>query len=147
MFLQDVISDVNEIKKLAKGEISKAVIYTSPAWKIGIVKDAIAMAKEGKLSPPDLIKKCMADENLKKMGKDVSNFASKTAVDLKRANIEDREAIISMDEKEFLLSARDFIASEVGLEVQIFSADDEGRYDPAGKARIAAPGRTDIYLE
>jgi len=147
VFLQDVISDVNEIKKLAKGEISKAVIYTSPAWKIGIVKDAIAMAKEGKLSPPDLIKKCMADENLKKMGKDVSNFASKTAVDLKRANIEDREAIIGMDEKEFLLSARDFIASEIGLEVQIFSADDEGRYDPAGKARIAAPGRTAIYLE
>ena len=147
VFLQDVISDVNEIKKLAKGDIRKAVIYTSPAWKIGIVKDAIAMAREGKLTPPDLIKKCMANEDLKKMGKDVSNFASKTAVDLKRANIDDKEAIIGMDEKEFLLSAKDFIASEVGLEVQIFAADDEDRYDPAGKAKIAAPGRTAIYLE
>ena len=147
VFLQDVISDVNEIKKLAKGDIRKAVIYTSPAWKIGIVKDAIAMAREGKLTPPDLIKKCMANEDLKKMGKDVSNFASKTAVDLKRANIDDKEAIIGMDEKEFLLSAKDFIASEVGLEVQIFAADDKDRYDPAGKAKIAAPGRTAIYLE
>ncbi len=147
VFLQNVISDVNEIKKMAKGDITKAVIYTSPAWKIGIVKDAIAMAREGKLTPPDLIKKCMADENLKRMGKDVSNFASKTAVDLKRGSIEDREAIIDMDERAFLDSAKDFIASEVGLDVQVFSADDEGRYDPAGKAKIAAPGRTAIYLE
>ncbi len=147
VFLQNVISDVNEIKKMAKGDITKAVIYTSPAWKIGIVKDAIAMAKEGKLTPPDLIKKCMADENLKRMGKEVSNFASKTAVDLKRGSIEDREAIIGMDERAFLDSAKDFIAAEVGLEVQVFSADDEGRYDPAGKAKIAAPGRTAIYLE
>ena len=147
VFVQNVISDVNEIKKMAKGDITKAVIYISPQWKIGIVKDAIEMAKTGNLTPPDLIKKCMANEELKKMGKDVSNFASKTAVDLKRARIEEREAIIGMDEKEFLLSAKDFIASEVGLEVQIFAADDADRYDPAGKAKVAAPGRTAIYLE
>ncbi|MCQ2085323.1 MAG: class I tRNA ligase family protein, partial [archaeon] len=147
VFVQNVISDVNEIRKMAKGEITKAVIYTSPAWKIGIMKDALAMAEEGKLTPPDLIKKCMANEDLKKMGKDVSNFASKTAVDFKRGSLDSKRAIVNFDETQFLLSAKDFIAAEVGLEVQVFAADDADRYDPAGKAKVAAPGRTAIYLE
>ena len=29
----------------------------------------------------------------------------------------------------------------------IYGADDEDRYDPAGKSKVAAPGRTAIYLE
>lgn len=147
VFVQNVISDVNEIRKMAKGEIGKAVIYTSPAWKLAIMKDALAMAESGNITPPDLIRKCMADENLKKMGKEVSNFASKTAVDFKRGNLDVKRAMVSLDETAFLKSAEDFIASEVGLEVEIYSADDEGKYDPAGKSKVAVPGRTAIYLE
>ena len=146
-FVQDVISDVNEIRKLAKGDITKAVIYTSPVWKVNVMKDAIAMAEAGELSVPNLTKKCMADEELKKNGKAVSDFAKKTAVDLQRGNLEAKKAQAEFDEKAFLQSARDFIAAEVGLEVQIFGADDEDKYDPAGKSKVAAPGRTAIYLE
>ena len=122
-------------------------IYTSPAWKVNIMKDAIAMAEAGELSVPNLTKKCMADEELKKNGKAVSDFAKKTAVDLQRGNLEAKKAQAEFDEKAFLQSARDFIAAEVGLEVQIFGADDEDKYDPAGKSKVAAPGRTAIYLE
>ena len=146
-FVQDVISDVNEIRKLAKGDITKAVIYTSPAWKVNIMKDALAMAEAGELSVPNLTKKCMADEELKKNGKAVSDFAKKTAIDFQRGNLEAKKAQAEFDEKTFLLSAKDFISAEVGLTVEIYGADDEDKYDPAGKSKVAAPGRTAIYLE
>lgn len=148
VLVQSVIADVNEVRKLAKSEISTAYIYTSPAWKTGILKDAVAMAEEGKLGVPELTKKCMADEELRKRGKEVSEFAKKTAVDVSRApSLSVKKAAAGIDEAAFLNSAAGFLASELGLEVKVASADDPEKYDPVNKARVAVPGRVAIYLE
>ncbi len=145
IFLQAVISDVNEIRKMAKGEVSKAVIYTTPKWKVDVVNMAAAMDSEGKLGIPELTKACMADENLRSNGKSVPDFAKKVAIDIKRGGTLVKAA--NFDEVSFLNSAKSFIKEEVGLEVEIYSADDEARYDPAGKSKVALPGRTAIFLE
>ncbi|MGI6009258.1 MAG: leucine--tRNA ligase, partial [Methanomethylophilus sp.] len=145
--IQEVISDVNDIHKMAKTEVKKAYVYTTPAWKKGVMEEAIAMAEAGELSIPALTKKCMADENLRKMGKAVSEFAKKIAVDILRSNVEDKKALAGLDEEALLKSAAAFIASETGMETEVFGADEESRYDPSGKARVAVPGRPAIYLE
>lgn len=144
--VQEVIGDVNEIKKMAKTEVSKAVIYTTPMWKVGVMKDAIAMAEAGNLTIPDLTKRCMADENLKKRGKETSDFVKKIAVDLMRSNLKDKKALADLDEEALLKSAKDFIASETGMETEIYGADEEDKFDPSNKARVAVPGRPAIYL-
>lgn len=144
--VQEVIGDVNEIKKMAKTEVSKAVIYTTPMWKVGVMKDAIAMAEAGNLTIPDLTKRCMADENLKKRGKETSEFVKKIAVDLMRSNLKDKKALADLDEEALLKSAKDFIASETGMETEIYGADEENKFDPSNKARVAVPGRPAIYL-
>lgn len=144
--VQEVIGDVNEIKKMAKSEVSKAVIYTTPMWKVGVMKDAIAMAEAGNLTIPDLTKRCMADENLKKRGKETSDFVKKIAVDLMRSNLKDKKALADLDEEALLKSAKDFIASETGMETEIYGADEENKFDPSNKARVAVPGRPAIYL-
>ncbi|WP_400207998.1 leucine--tRNA ligase [Methanomethylophilus alvi] len=144
--VQEVIGDVNEIKKMAKTEVFKAVIYTTPMWKVGVMKDAIAMAEAGNLTIPDLTKRCMADENLKKRGKETSDFVKKIAVDLMRSNLKDKKALADLDEEALLKSAKDFIASETGMETEIYGADEENKFDPSNKARVAVPGRPAIYL-
>ncbi|WP_400204640.1 leucine--tRNA ligase [Methanomethylophilus alvi] len=144
--VQEVIGDVNEIKKMAKTEVSKAVIYTTPMWKVGVMKDAIAMAEAGNLTIPDLTKRCMADENLKKRGKETSDFVKKIAVDLMRSNLKDKKALADLDEEALLKSAKYFIASETGMETEIYGADEENKFDPSNKARVAVPGRPAIYL-
>ena len=144
--VEEVIGDVNEIKKMAKTEVSKAVIYTTPMWKVGVMKDAIAMAEAGNLTIPDLTKRCMADENLKKRGKETSDFVKKISVDLMRSNLKDKKALADLDEEALLKSAKDFIASETGMETEIYGADEENKFDPSNKARVAVPGRPAIYL-
>ncbi len=144
--IQEVIGDVNEIRKMAKTEVSKAVIYTTPMWKLGVLRDAIAMAEAGNLTIPDLTKKCMADEELRKKGKEIPDFVKKVAIDLMRSNLKDKKALAELDEEALLRSAGDFIAAETGMETEIYGADDEGRFDPSNKARVAVPGRPAIYL-
>ena len=146
--IRSVLEDTNEVRKMAKGEITKAVLYTTPAWKKGILNDAIAMAEAGTLSIPDLTKKCMQDEELRKKGKETSEFVKKTALDVQRtSDIGSKKAMAGLDEETFLKSAVPFLSAELGLEVTVYGADDENRYDPVNKARVAAPGRVAIFLE
>ena len=146
--IRSVLEDTNEVRKMAKGEITKAVLYTTPAWKKGILNDAIAMAEAGTLSIPDLTKKCMQDEELRKKGKETSEFVKKTALDVQRtSDIGSKKAMAGLDEETFLKSAVLFLSAELGLEVTVYGADDENRYDPVNKARVAAPGRVAIFLE
>jgi leucyl-tRNA synthetase len=133
---------------MAKGDITKAFIYTTPSWKRQVLADAIAMAEAGNLSIPDLTKKCMQDEELRKKGKETSEFAKKTALDVQRSSdIASKKAMVDLDEESFLKGAAGFLSSELGLEVTVAGADDEGKYDPVNKARVASPGRVAIYLE
>jgi len=146
--IRSVLEDTNEVRKMAKGDITKAFIYTTPAWKRQVLADAIAMAEAGNLSIPDLTKKCMQDEELRKKGKETSEFAKKTALDVQRSSdIASKKAMVDLDEESFLKGAAGFLSSELGLEVTVAGADDEGKYDPVNKARVASPGRVAIYLE
>ncbi len=99
------------------------------------------------LSIPALTKKCMADEEMRKNGKSVSDFVKKVVTDHMRSDSAKVFAIANLDEKELLTKSGEFLESEFGVSVKIQSAEDEDLYDPQNKIKVAVPGRPAIYLE
>ena len=146
-FIRDVMADISEIIKVTGMSPKRIVLYTASKWKHQVFENAVALHKEGKLDIPGLTKKCMADEELRKRGKAVSELARKTATDYMRLPVEKISAVTDTDETALLSSAAEFMVSEIGFPIEVYNADDEGRYDPQGKSKVATPGKPGIYLE
>jgi leucyl-tRNA synthetase len=155
-YIMGAMEDVAQIRKMVKGEVGKVVFYTAPPWKWDIREAAIEMilrqaeeGKEGKgVDMGSLMKLPAVQEQLGVRGKETSRFVGGLVKELnsRRSELagmtEER-----MDEKAVLAGASRFLAGEFGLEVSVYMADEEGRYDPKGKAVAAAPMRPAIYLE
>ena len=145
--IREVMSDIGEVRKIAKIEPSKIILYTSAGWKRNVMAQAASMASDGSLSVPALTKWCMSDESIKRNGKAASEFAKKTAVEFSRSSPGSRRPVFETDERALLSSAKAFLSEETGLPVEVYGADDDGLYDPQGKSKAASPGRPAILLE
>jgi leucyl-tRNA synthetase len=145
--IKSVMSDIAQIKKVSGIDAGQIVLYTAPAWKVEIMKYALEMKKAGNLEIPSLTKKCMANEELRKNGKAVSEFAKKTAVDFQRTAVDNIIPMVELDETKLLKSCEKFLEEEIGTPVKVYNADEEGIYDPKGKSKVAIPGRPALYLE
>jgi len=145
--LRSVMSDIMQIVKVTKMEPERVIMYTSPAWKVKVMRHALDMISEGGLTIPGLTKRCMSDPDIRSNGKAASELAKKVATELSRTSPENRTAAVELDETSFLSSAAEFMTSELGFPIQVLSGDADGLYDPQGKSRAAVPGRPAIYLE
>ncbi len=145
--VRDVIADSAQIIKVTGIQPKRVVIYTASAWKRKVMDNAVALLKEGKLDIPGLTKRCMADEELRKNGKAVSDLAKKIAADYMRSTVDKAEPVACTDETALLSSASGFMSDEIGFGIEVFNADAEGIYDPKGKSKVAIPGRPAIYIE
>ena len=123
------------------------VLYTASTWKRKVFGMAADLLSDGKLDIPGLTKKCMAEEDLRKNGKAVSDLAKKTAADYMRSTPDKMRPIVELDETGHLINAAEFISQDIGVTVEVLNADSEGIYDPQNKARTAIPGRPAIYIE
>jgi len=146
-FVRGVMSDILQIKKVTETEPERIFLYTTPSWKADVLRMGVEMRDNGGLDIPTLTKRCMADEGLRKNGKAVSEYVKKVVTDLSRSSSGSIGDIAATDEHALLLSAADFLKSELGAEVVVLSSDDAGAYDPKGKSKAAVPGRPAIYLE
>ncbi|MBQ7702700.1 MAG: leucine--tRNA ligase [Candidatus Methanomethylophilaceae archaeon] len=146
-FIRDVMADIQEIIKVTGMEPKRIVLYTPSEWKLQVYRKALALHKEGKLDIPTLTKNCMADETLRTKGKAVSDLARKVAQDYMRLSVDKLESVLGIDETEHLSAAAKFMSDEIGYPVEVYNADDEGRYDPNGKAKVAVPSKPGIYIE
>ena len=146
--LSDVIDDTSEILKVTKIKPKKICIYVTPSWKKEIYQKAIKLDSENKLSIGDLMKETMAKPEMKTIGKQVSQFTGKLAGEIKKLNEFDKNRYLAnIDEKDYLVKAKDYINQIFSCEVQIFSADDKEIFDPANKKRFAHPLKPAIYIE
>lgn len=128
-FVRSVIEDVQEIIEVARLENAKDVyIYTSEPWKY----KALALATGKNMG--DAMKAAMADEDLRKQGKEVSKYIQKV--------VSERLVTSGVDESSILNEARDFISREIGMKVEVNS-----EFDPESKRRHAIPGRPAIYVK
>ncbi|MBR7153029.1 MAG: leucine--tRNA ligase [Candidatus Methanomethylophilaceae archaeon] len=145
--LRNVMSDITEIRKIAGIEPSRLILYTTSSWKRDVMSYALEMMADGKLTVPDLTKRCMSQDHIKRNGKAASELAKKVAVEFGRSTVEAKRVIVDLNENAMFSAAAAFLTEETGIPVEVYSADAEGLYDPQNKARQAAPGRPAIYLE
>ncbi|UCE74793.1 MAG: class I tRNA ligase family protein, partial [Methanomassiliicoccales archaeon] len=147
-FLINTISDINEILRVTRIKPKKIVLYTPSEWKYDMYHMALEMAREKQLSVNELMKKAMSHENIKIHSKEAAQYAKKLAENLGNRGPDDLLRLsVTIDEKGYLLEARDFLKHELKCEVEVFSMDDETLYDPQGKAKSAVPGRCAIFVE
>jgi hypothetical protein len=55
--------------------------------------------------------------------------------------------VLQLSEEEYLRCNLEYLRRKLGSEVRVYSEDDPGKYDPAGRATKALPLRPAIYLE
>ena len=146
--VSNTLSDIDEIVKVTKISPKEVVLYTSPSWKTDAFKLAVGMQKDGDLNVGTLIKTLMANPDMRRYGKEIPKFVQKLIPDVTTMNSETLELLcgFDMDEKAILNEAVDFLESEIGCSVKVYSAD-EPEYDTQNKARFAVPMRPAIYLE
>ncbi|UCG69777.1 MAG: leucine--tRNA ligase [Thermoplasmata archaeon] len=146
--LINTISDINEILKVTGIKPEKIVLYTPSKWKHDMHHMAVGMSLESKLGINSLMKKAMTDPNIKKHSKEASQYAKKLVEDLTKRGLDELERLnLKVDEMNHLLEAKDFLKHEFGCEIEIYSQDDEARYDPKDKTRFAVPFRPAIFIE
>ena len=110
--------------------------------------DAGRKAASRMLTIPSFTKAVMANNELKKRGKESADFARKLAEEFNRkSDAEIAKATLDLNEYEYLKEAESFLASELGCDVKVYSADDSDAPDPQKKARASAPKRPAIYID
>jgi leucyl-tRNA synthetase len=109
---------------------------------------AVEMRKEGELDVGKIMKKAMAKESIKKHAKEAPKYAQALAEDLKNIGADMLQRLErKVDEKALLSEANEFLKNEYKCEIEVYSSEEEGKYDPIGKAKAAVPGRPAIFVE
>ncbi len=137
--LSELLSDIENIIKVAEIKPEKIVLYTSPEWKWEVFEVLSSMSKE---NLKNAMKELMKRESLRRYGKEVSKLVGYYTKKPERLKFRAR-----IDEKAILEEAREFIEREAKAKVEIYSSEDENIYDPAKKSRNALPMKPAIYLE
>ena len=142
--IRNVMSDTGQIMKVTGLNAKRVILYTSPEWKIKMLRMASDLKDSGKLDIPGLTKTAMSDEAIRSNGKAASELAKKYATDIQR-NAYSLD-VLHLNEFEHLNGAAEFMGSELSVKIEVISADN-AEYDPANKSKAAIPGRPAIYLE
>ncbi|MGQ4911459.1 MAG: leucine--tRNA ligase [Candidatus Thorarchaeota archaeon] len=139
--VQSTIRDVREIVKLMKGRtVQRAHLYVAPQWMFQAM-DSIRRA-DLPIMVGEIMKYLMSNPEFRKHGKAVKVIVDRIA---KENGLWDHSKS-SKIEMAALKDSSEYMASELGMEIVVHSAD-RPDYDPQNKARFSLPGRVSLYLE
>ena len=151
-YLRSVIDSARNVKVLAqrhtKSEITTLTIQTSPEWKQILAKEALVLEREGfnfKQQGINYLKSSSIFSKEELRGDIFQTWNNLTIGNKKKRgkvftwSVDDKELINSMfDESLFLISNREFLLTELGLENIFIYPVGKGE-DVAGKAKVAFP--------
>ena len=123
-YLDSILEDIEEIKRVAKIEPEKIFIYTAEPWKWEVWK----AIKE--VSPKEAIKVAM------EIRKD------KSTVDFVKRLLKEKIRFVEIDEENILKKQKALFENMVGAKIYINS-----EYDPKRKRKYALPLKPAIYIE
>ncbi|MDW5548642.1 leucine--tRNA ligase [Methanosarcina sp.] len=146
--IKGTLEDVEEIIRVTKMTPQKVHLYTAPAWKAEAIRCACEMQLECSLEVGTLIKKLMANPDLKRFGKEIPKFVQKIVQEFKSGSADRYEILTgpNIDEQTLLKESISFLEKEIGCLVEVHSADSPA-FDPEKKSRFAEPLRPAIYIE
>ena len=133
--IQNLVKDINEIKKMVDEDVNKIHIYLAPKWKWDLYEIADEI---GKPDIGQMMGKAIKD-NIYSDKKEIANTAKKISREMTKTKY-----IGKIDEAAILNDSKAYLEEECGSEV-IIHADDS--YDPQNKARNAMPYKPAIFLE
>ena len=143
--MEDVRSIINVIKEKPR----KVYIYVASGWKRGLLERTLNLLKEGRSREiGKLIKWIVSNKpELKKIAANLAKLMIENVSSLiQNYRFEDLMAAAER-ELDIYESASEFLMSELGIEFEVHSEDEEGLYDPKKKASSALPLRPGIYAE
>ena len=133
--VQNIIKDINQIKKMVKGDVEKIHVYLAPDWKWDLYEIAEEIGK------PDIgqIMGRAIGANIYDDKKEIAAVAKKIGREMTKTKY-----VGKIDENQIISDALDYIGEETDDEVIIHTDDS---YDPENKARNAMPYKPAIFME
>ncbi len=148
-FIATLLEDTAHIIRATGIKPTKIFYYTAAKWKWKAYLKAIEKSLEEKVEQASLIKELLKDEDLKGRVKEIADFIGKIIEEINKMPKERKERLMQIgmvDESRILETAKTFLETEVNAEI-IIQKEEEKRYDPKNRAKLARPWRSAIYIE
>jgi leucyl-tRNA synthetase len=152
--IQSIIFDIQKITKVTKIVPKKISIYTASNIKCTLYRKILdRIQRQTTFNFGQIMKEFVNDDQVKDLVKRNPDLVKKIIDDILSESVEVRERrmkIDSFDEIIPLDDGKSLLVSEVGnnkLEVNIYSEDDNDKYDPKQKSKFARPYKPAIYIE
>jgi len=146
----DVMSDTNNILKAMKIVPKRICYYTAPAWKWQVYLKVLQKSASGNPNIGDLMKECAQDAALKPHMKDVAGMVPRMIKALTKVSGDRKTNMANIgvtDEKTVMQGAASFFKDRFNADVDVYTEDDQQRFDPKNRASMAMPYQPAIYVE
>jgi leucyl-tRNA synthetase len=148
--IMDVLEDTQNIIKATGITPKKICYYLAAPWKWEVYLEVLKKSKQGEAKLNKLMKEFSAKENLRKNLKQIATLASKIITEVSKVPEKRRENLLiikTLNEKDAIGDAKNFLANRFGAQVIIYNEEDRERYDPRQRATQSMPCRPAIYIE
>jgi leucyl-tRNA synthetase len=149
-----MILDIQKITKVTKIVPKKIMIYTASTIKSILYKKLLdKIQRQSTANFGVIMKEFVNDSEVKDFVKRTPDLVKKMIDDILSESLEVRERRMKIDSFNELIPLQDAISlliSEIGndeLEVNIYSEDNNEKYDPKQKSKFARPYKPAIYIE
>jgi leucyl-tRNA synthetase len=148
--IKNVLEDTANILRATKLVPKEIYYYTAATWKWKVYMKILENSNQGKVAPSDLMRKLMADPDLRKMGGKIAKFVQEINQEINRSPEEIKRRQIQsghLDENEILLESKVFFEKEFDVQLHVYQENELQINDPKNKARFAKPYRPAIYIQ
>jgi leucyl-tRNA synthetase len=148
--IADLIEDTLNILRATKMTAKRVCFYTAAAWKWQVYLKILDKAATGEAKMNEVMRELAADASLKPHMKEVAALVPRTIKALTKLSSERKANMLKIktaDEKLIINGALDFLHERFNAEFEVYSEDDQERYDPKRRASNAMPNQPAIYIE
>lgn len=148
--VKNLLEDTQKIIRVTKIKPKKIMYYTSSRWKWIVYLEMLQLLNEGMLDMGKIMKRLMANKELKSRANEVSLFTKKLIEEVRTVPPDmnkKRMEIKILNELDVLINAKEFLKKELKSDVFIFDEDNSNKIDPKGRAILSKPYRPAIFVE
>jgi leucyl-tRNA synthetase len=148
--LVDLIEDTLNVLKATKITPSKVCYYTAAGWKWKVFREVLKKAVEGEVKIKEIIDELVKDSTLRGNMKAVASFVPRVLKVLNKMPNERKNRLSEVgidNEKDFIKDASSFLEERFNSKVAVYREDEESRYDPKQRAKLAIPFQPAIFIE
>jgi leucyl-tRNA synthetase len=148
--ITDLLEDTGNILKATKILPKRLYFYTASSWKWQVYLKILEYTSNGEPKINEIMKALAVDPTLKPNMKEIAGLVPKTIKALTKlptSRKENIKKIGQVNEKQILTEALCFLKERFNAEIAVFSEDDDQRYDPKQRAKMAMPNQPAIFIE